>query len=39
MEDGLICQLFPQNLFAVPYSKVSYAAGVKVLNKSKCQCH
>jgi hypothetical protein len=39
MEDRLICQLFPQNLFAVAYSKVSYAAGVKVLNRSKFQCH
>jgi len=38
MEDGLICQLFPQNVLAVAYSKVSYAAGVKVHNKSKCQC-
>jgi len=39
MEDGLICQLFPQNLFAVAYSELLYAAGVKVLYKSKCQCH
>jgi hypothetical protein len=34
-----MCQFFLQNLFAVAYAKVSYVAGVKVLNKSKGQRH
>jgi hypothetical protein len=43
VSNGIFCyrSSFPTEfiLFAVAYSKVSYVAGVKLFNKSKCQCH